>query len=172
MQILNEQVEDITGGTISRRTMNLGLSAGVAAAVGLSMLRVLTGISIYWILIPGYALAIGLSFLVPPIFVGVAFDSGGVASGTMTSAFLLPLAMGACTALGGNVITDAFGIIASVSMTPLIAIQLIGLIYALKSSKRPAAAYPVSDDIVLEDAGAGLEDGAVSETLTDGEGLI
>ena len=90
----------------------------------------------------------------------------------MTSAFLLPLAMGACTALGGNVITDAFGIIASVSMTPLIAIQLIGLIYALKSSKRPAAAYLVSDDIVLEDAGAGLEDGAVSETLTDGEGLI
>ena len=172
VQILNEQVEDITGGTISRRTMNLGLSAGVAADVGLSMLRVLTGISIYWILIPGYALAIGLSFLVPPIFVGVAFDSGGVASGTMTSAFLLPLAMGACTALGGNVITDAFGIIASVSMTPLIAIQLIGLIYALKSSKRPAAAYLVSDDIVLDDAGAGLADGAVSETLTDGEGLI
>ena len=103
VQVLNEQVEDITGGLISRRMMNAALSTGVACAVALAMLRVLTGLSIYWVVVPGYILALFLSRLVPPIFVGIAFDSGGVASGPMTSTFLLPLAMGACTALGGNV---------------------------------------------------------------------
>lgn len=151
IKVLNEQVEEITGGTISRKMMNCSLSLGVACAVSLSMLRVLTGISIYWIIIPGYALALCLSHFVPPIFVGVAYDSGGVASGPMTSTFLLPLAMGACTALGGNVVTDAFGIVALVALTPLIAIQVMGLIYSHKaklSTQKPSG--ELSDDIILE----------------------
>ena len=96
--MLNVQVEEITGGTVSRKMMNAALSIGVSCAVGLAMVRVLTGISIYWIILPGYALALILSFFVPKVFIGIAFDSGGVASGPMTSTFLLPLAMGACTA--------------------------------------------------------------------------
>ena len=147
----NEQVEEITGGTISKQMMNLSLSLGVSLAVGISMIRVLTGISIFWIIIPGYVLSLLLSFFVPPIFVGVAFDSGGVASGPMTSTFLLPLSMGACMAIGGNVVTDAFGVVALVAMTPLIAIQLMGLIYSVKSRKHKAALYMLSDDIILED---------------------
>ena len=103
VQVLNQQVEDVTGGTVSRGMMNLALSAGIACAVALSMVRVLTGLNIYWIIIPGYALALLLSRQVPPVFVGIAFDSGGAASGPMTSTFLLPLAMGACSAVGGNV---------------------------------------------------------------------
>lgn len=102
VQVLNKQVEDVTGGTVSQSMMNTALSIGVACAVMLSMVRVLTGISIYWILVPGYALALILARFVPSVFVGIAFDSGGVASGPMTSTFLLPLAMGACTALGGQ----------------------------------------------------------------------
>ena len=98
VQVLNVQVEEITGGTVSRKMMNAALSIGVSCAVGLAMVRVLTGISIYWIILPGYALALILSFFVPKVFIGIAFDSGGVASGPMTSTFLLPLAMGACTA--------------------------------------------------------------------------
>ena len=151
VQVLNEQVEEITGGTISKQMMNLSLSLGVSLAVGISMIRVLTGISIFWIIIPGYVLSLLLSFFVPPIFVGVAFDSGGVASGPMTSTFLLPLSMGACMAIGGNVVTDAFGVVALVAMTPLIAIQLMGLIYSVKSRKHKAALYMLSDDIILED---------------------
>lgn len=150
VQVLNKQVEDLTGGTISRKMMNLALSAGVACAVALAMVRVLTGINIYWIIIPGYVLAIILSRLVPSVFVGIAFDSGGVASGPMTSTFLLPLAMGACSAVGGNVVTDAFGVVALVAMAPLIAIQIMGLIYAHKSKAaiQPAKALP--DDTVVD----------------------
>jgi len=135
VHVLNKQVEDITDGAITSHSMNLSLSIGVAASVGLSMIRVLTGISIYWFLIPGYIIALVLSFFVPKIFVGIAFDSGGVASGPMTSTFLLPLAMGACEAIGGNVMTDAFGVVAFVAMTPLLAIQIMGLIYAIKLKK-------------------------------------
>ena len=115
VQLLNHQVEDITDGMVTRGQMNICLSIGVAGAVGLAMIRVLTGIPVYWILIPGYILAIGMSYRVQPIIVGIAFDSGGVASGPMTSTFLLPLTMGACTALGGNVVTDAFGVVALVA---------------------------------------------------------
>lgn len=150
VQVLNNQVEEITGGAISHKMMNASLSIGVACAVALSMARVLTGISIYWIIVPGYVLALTLSRFVPPIFVGVAFDSGGVASGPMTSTFLLPLAMGACTAAGGNVVTDAFGVVALVALTPLIAIQIMGLIYVHKS--KAATAAPVeelNDEIVI-----------------------
>ena len=131
--VLNKQVEEITGGAISQKLMMFGLSVGMALSVGLSMLRVLTGIPLLCLLVPGYVIALGLSFVVPPIFTSIAFDSGGVASGPMTATFLLPLAMGACEALGGNILTDAFGIVAMVAMTPLIIIQLIGLLYRIKT---------------------------------------
>ena len=143
VQVLNKQVEDLSSGTISRKMMNTALSIGVACAVALSMVRVLTGINIYCIIIPGYALSLILSRFVPSVFVGIAFDSGGVASGPMTSTFLLPLAMGACSAVGGNIVTDAFGVVALVAMAPLIAIQIMGLIYAHKS--KAAAALPTEE---------------------------
>ena len=82
-----------------------------------------------YLLIPGYAISLGLAFFVPSIFTGIAFDSGGVASGPMTATFLLPFAMGSCSALGGDVLTDAFGIVAMVAMTPLVAIQCLGAVY-------------------------------------------
>lgn len=150
VQILNHQVEDITDGMVTKEQINLCLSVGVAGAVGLAMFRVLTGIPIYWILIPGYLLALGMSYRVQPILVGIAFDSGGVASGPMTSTFLLPLTMGACTALGGNVVTDAFGVVALVALAPLIAIQIMGLVYEHKLKKSSGIPKPALEDTIIE----------------------
>ncbi len=133
--VLTKQVEEITSGAISAKAMGMSLSIGVAASVGLAMTRVLTGISIMYFLVPGYAIAIILTFFVPKIFTAIAFDSGGVASGPMTATFLLSFAMGACAALGGNVITDAFGIVAMVAITPLITIQIMGVIFKIKAAK-------------------------------------
>ena len=141
VQVLNKQVEDVTNGSISRNAMNLCLSIGVSASVALALLRVLTGLNIYWLLIPGYIIALVLTRFVPKVFVGIAFDSGGVASGPMTSTFLLPLAMGACTAVGGNVVTDAFGVVAMVAMAPLIAIQIMGVLYQLSLKRATSDAY-------------------------------
>ena len=155
--VLNKQVEEITDGAVSSAAMGAALSLGVAASIGLAMARVLTGISILWFLIPGYAIAIALSFFVPKIFTAIAFDSGGVASGPMTAAFLLPFAQGACAAVGGNIVTDAFGVVAMVAMTPLIAIQVLGLVYQLRQSsaaKAQRAAAPAFD---------GLDDDAIIE---------
>lgn len=132
--VLTRQVEEITSGAISAGAMSLSLSVGVAVSLGLAMIRVLTGVSILWFVIPGYAIALILSFFVPKIFTAIAFDSGGVASGPMTATFLLPFAMGACASVGGNIVTDAFGVVAMVAMTPLITIQILGLIYKLQSS--------------------------------------
>ena len=125
--VLTKQVEEVSNGSISHRAMGLALSIGVCVSVGLAMVRVLTGLNIFWLLIPGYAISLGLTFLVPSIFTGIAFDSGGVASGPMTATFLLPFAQGACHALGGNMMIDAFGIVAMVAMTPLVTIQIMGL---------------------------------------------
>lgn len=133
--VLTRQVEEMTSGAISAKAMGTSLSIGVSLSVGLAMIRVLTGISILWFLVPGYFIALVLTFFVPKIFTAIAFDSGGVASGPMTATFLLPFAMGACEALGGNIITDAFGIVAMVAMTPLITIQIMGLVFKLKESK-------------------------------------
>lgn len=135
--VLMKQVEDITSGAVSGRALLLSLSLGVAVSAGLSMVRVLTGIPLIYILIPGYAIAMLLTFIVPPIFTAIAFDSGGVASGPMTASFLLPLAMGACMTVGGNVITDAFGVVTMVAMTPLITIQLLGVMYMVKARRGP-----------------------------------
>ena len=150
--VLNKQVEEITGGAISQKVMMAGLSIGMSVSLGLSMVRVLTGVSLLWFLVPGYALALGLSFLVPKIFTAIAFDSGGVASGPLTATFLLPFAMGACEAVGGNILTDAFGIVAMVAMTPLITIQIIGLVYQFKTRRAPAAAevHAVQDEEIIE----------------------
>ena len=134
--VLNKLVENMSAGAISGKTTGFGLSVGVAAALGLAAVRIITGLNIMWILIPGYILALGLSFFVPRIFVGISFDSGGVASGTMMSAFVLPLCIGACEALGGDVMIDAFGCVALVAMAPIISIQLCGLAYKLKSDHR------------------------------------
>lgn len=133
--VLTKQVEEMTSGGISAKAMGNSLSIAVAVSVGLAMIRVVTGISIMWFLLPGYAIALGTSFFVPKIYTAIAFDSGGVASGPMTATFLIPFAMGACEALGENIITDAFGIVAMVAMTPLITIQVMGLLSKMKEKK-------------------------------------
>jgi len=153
--VLNHQVEEITDGAISAGAMGVSLSVGVAASVALAMIRVLTGIPILYFLIPGYAVAIGLSFFVPKIFTAIAFDSGGVASGPMTATFLLPLAQGACVAVGGNLVTDAFGVVAMVAMTPLITIQILGMVYQLKQrfGKKSEVEYAfaaLDEDAIIE----------------------
>ena len=148
--VLNKQVEDITEGVISQSTMMKGLSIGMAVSVGLAMLRVLTGVSIMWILIPGYFIALGLAFVVPRIFTAVAFDSGGVASGPMTATFLLPFAMGACDAVGGDILMDAFGIVAMVAMTPLIIIQLIGLLYRIRTAHNERVAITIAEEEIID----------------------
>lgn len=134
VHVLKDQVEEVSKGAISKRSMGISLSVGVAASVGISMLRILTGISLLWFLIPGYVIALGMSFFVSQMFTAVAFDAGGVASGPMTATFLMPLALGACTALGGNIMSDAFGIVAMVAMTPLLTIQILGF-YSIAKKK-------------------------------------
>jgi len=149
VHVLNKQVEEVSNGSITARSMRLGLSVGVAASVGIAMLRILTGISVLWFLVPGYFISLLLSFCVPKIYTGIAFDSGGVASGPMTATFLLPFAMGACDAVGGNILTDAFGVVAMVAMTPLITIQILGLSSELR--KRALAKYYKDQFENLED---------------------
>ena len=133
-------MEEITSGAVSANAMELSLSVGVSVSLGLAMIRVLTGISILWFIIPGYAIALLGSFFVPKIFTAIAFDSGGVASGPMTATFLLPFAMGACVSIGGNIVTDAFGVVAMVAMTPLITIQVLGLAGRIRSARMGRAA--------------------------------
>ncbi len=152
VHVLNKQVYEMTSGAIPKKALTTSLSIGVAVSVGLSMLRIVAGIPILYLLVPGYLIAIALSFFVPPIFTAIAFDSGGVASGPMTATFLLPLAMGACTACGRDVVTYAFGVVAMVAMTPLITIQILGLIFKFK-----------------ERANAGKREELVKEQLSDSE---
>lgn len=148
IQVLNHQVESVTDGAISVKAMNLSMSIGVAVSVGLAMLRVIVGISLYYVIIPGYLIALVLSRIVPKMFVGIAFDSGGVASGPMTSTFLLPLCIGVCQALGGDLMTDAFGVVALVALTPLITIQIMGLVYKIKTEKAQKLA---TEEVLLTD---------------------
>ncbi len=162
VQVLTRQVEEISNGSISQRSIGYSLSVGICISVGIAMLRILTGIPIMWFLVPGYAISLVMTFFVPQIFTGIAFDSGGVASGPMTATFLLPLAMGACNAVGGDIMTDAFGIVAMVAMTPLLTIQLLGLsdrIHQYLEKRKRAGMEPVpareiwemADDIVYFD---------------------
>jgi len=144
--VLNQQVYEMTAGAIPKKALSLSLSVGVSLSVGLSLWRVVSGTSILTLLIPGYLLAFVLMFFTPPVFTAIAFDSGGVASGPMTSTFLLPLAMGACEALGGDMVRDAFGVVALVAMTPLIAIQVLGIISRRREAKVETA--PLHEEII------------------------
>lgn len=151
VQVLNKQVEEISGGTITAGAMGTALSIAVACAMAFSMIRVISGISILWILVPGYLVSLALMFFVPDIFTSIAFDSGGVASGPMSVTFMLPFAIGASRALGGNILSDAFGLVGTVAMMPLITIQVMGAIYKikLKVAKEQAAVYGDTEVIDL-----------------------
>lgn len=155
IQVLNHQVEGVTNGAVSVKTMNRSMSIGVAVSVALAMAKVLFSIPVYWILLPGYIIAFVLSRIVPKIFVGIAFDSGGVASGPMTTTFLLPLSMGVCEAVGGDLMADAFGVVALVALTPLITIQIMGLVYKIKTPETdvnvPVVQAEVDEILELEE---------------------
>ena len=149
--VLQKQIEQVSSGAISGRSIKLGLSVAIALAMGVSMLRVLTGLSLLYFLIPGYVLSLGLSFIVPDMYTAIAFDAGGVASGPMTAAFMLQFMIGASSALGGNVLSDAFGIVAMVAMMPLIIIQLLGVRAAIaeKRMAKQTEVYGEADIIEL-----------------------
>lgn len=151
VHVLNKQVEEITNGAIGRRMMMIGISIGVSAGLVLSVIRVLWGFTIWYLLLPGYLMALILTFFTPKIFTAIAFDSGGVASGTMTAAFLLPFAAGICEAVGGNIMTDAFGIIGMVALMPLISMQVLGVFYNLKLKRNKALSDALLDDEDLEE---------------------
>lgn len=150
VHVLNKQVYELTNGMIPKKALSTSLSIGVCVSVGLAMVRILTGLPIMYLLVPGYAISLLLSFFVPPMFTAIAFDSGGVASGPMTATFLLPLAMGVCSAVGGDISTDAFGIVAMVAMTPLITIQILGVIFRIKTgiNAKIADAEVITEDII------------------------
>ena len=154
VHVLNRQVEELSGGAISAKAMRISLSIGIAAAMGLSLLRAMTGISLLWFILPGYALSLGLSFIVPGTFTSIAFDSGGVASGPLTAAFMLPFAMGAVHTMGGNVMTDAFGLVSMVAMMPLITVQIMGVLSVLtarrKAGRMESAPVSYSDTDIIE----------------------
>ncbi|MBQ3659782.1 MAG: DUF1538 domain-containing protein [Bacteroidales bacterium] len=142
VHVLNGQVEEITGGEVSKRQMMLALSIGVGISIGLSVLRVYFGFSLLYYLVPGYLISLGLSFFVPKLYTAIAFDSGGVASGPLTSSFILPLVIGACATMQGEsaVMDFAFGVVAMVAMTPLITIQTLGFKSVLSVRQRESAA--------------------------------
>lgn len=148
VQVLCRQVYDMTAGAVPAKALSRSLSVGVSVSVGLALLRALLGIPVMAFLLPGYALALGLMFFTPPVFTAIAFDSGGVASGPLTATFLLPLATGVCRACGGNVVTDAFGVVAMVAMTPLIAIQILGLVYARRARRAQTAGAAKPEEII------------------------
>ncbi len=150
--VLTKQVSELSAGAISEKLMKITLSVAISIAMGLAMVRVIWGISILWFMIPGYLIALLLSFFVPPTFTAIAFDAGGVASGPMTATFMLPLAMGACAARGGDVVSDAFGLVAMVAMMPLITVQVMGAISTAKLQKTqmPKLSVQFADNEVIE----------------------
>ena len=159
VHVLNKQVERMSAGAIPSKAMKRGLCVGVCLAIGLAMTRILTGIDIMWILIPGYVAALVLTFFAPPIFTGIAFDSGGVASGAMVSSFVLPMAIGACYVVSGGaeagsaavsaIMTQAFGCVSFVALAPLISIQILGIVYKRKTMKVKRNFLAVEDRIIL-----------------------
>ena len=150
VSVLEKQIEDVSAGAIPGKAIKLSLSIAIALAMGISMLRVVTGVSIMWFLTPGYVIALGLSFFVPDIYTAIAFDSGGVASGPMTATFMLQFVMGASIALGGNVLRDAFGIVAMVAMMPLLSIQVVGLLYRRKAKLAERAPEKYGEFDIIE----------------------
>jgi hypothetical protein len=151
VHVLTRQVYEITSGAIPKKALRGSLMIGVAVSVGLAMTRIMFHIPIMYFLIPGYLIALIFTFIVPDMFTAIAFDSGGVASGAMTASFLMPHALGVCSAVGGNVATEGFGVVAMVAMTPLIAIQILGLIYKIKMArikKKEQSKKTVWEDII------------------------
>lgn len=150
VHVLTKQVFEITAGAVPKRALSLSLMIGVGVSVGLAMLRILLHIPILYFLIPAYSISLILAFVVPEMFTGIAFDSGGVASGAMTASFILPLALGLCNAVGGNTATEGFGVVAFVAMTPLITIQILGLVFKIKKAKadKRASATTVHEEII------------------------
>ena len=134
--VLNKQVEEISSGLISKKSLTFSLALGVSIAVGFAMLRIVLDIPIAYILVPGYLIALIMTFFTPKLFTAIAFDSGGVASGPVAATFILPFAIGACSALGNSVILDAFGLVSFIALTPLISIQILGLVYQHKVNRK------------------------------------
>ncbi len=154
VHVLNHQVEEVTGGAISKKMMLFGLACGVAISLGLAMARVVFNFEIWYVIIPGYFIALVLMAVVPKIFTSIAFDSGGVASGPMTATFLLPMATGACMVIYEDqtlILSNGFGIVALVAMTPLIVIQILGLVYKIKLHiSNLSKEYPYEDVIEFD----------------------
>ncbi len=148
--ILEKQIEEVSAGAISGKAIKYSLSIAIALAMALSMLRVVTGISLMWFLVPGYVIALTLTFFVPDIYTAIAFDSGGVASGPMTATFMLQFVIGACTALGGDILTEAFGLVAMVAMMPLLSIQSIGFISERKKKSAKVSDITYDDLAIVE----------------------
>ena len=148
--ILINQIADLTDGAIPKKAIKVNLSISMALAVAISMIRIFKGISIMYFLIPGYLLAIGLSFFTPKIFTSIAFDSGGVATGPITTTFLIPFSIGLCTALGGNILTDAFGVVAIIALMPLISVQISGIIYKIKLNKMKKSSKKLDEFEIIE----------------------
>ena len=156
VQMLNEQVENITDGSISKKTMNIALALSCAIATGLSIVRILTNTSfIYYILI-FQIISLVLMFFTPKVFTGIAFDAGGATGGTLTAAFLLPISIGTCIATNTDILTGAFGLAAFVSLAPLISVQIVGIIYKYKSGKR-SIIDDIDDSIIDFDLEANYE---------------
>lgn len=168
VHILFNQIWDMTAGAISKKAMLAGLSIGVGTSVALAIVRVLCDFSILYYLIPGYCLALILTRFAPPIFTAIAFDSGGVSTGPVTATFILAFTLGACEAVGGNILTDAFGVVAMVAMTPLITIQILGILY-----KQRLRFTEEEEEDVLEMAGEAAEGEFPEwlETPSDAEGV-
>lgn len=148
VQILIDQVEELTQGSISRKVMNLGLSLGVSIAAGLSIVRVFTETSFVYYIVPVYFICFILMFIVPKTFTAIGFDAGGAAGGTLTTTFLMPIAIGACISNKGNILNDAFGISALASVVPIITVQLIGLVYKIKNNVK--ASIEDLDETIIE----------------------
>lgn len=146
--VLEKQIEDVSAGAIPGKVIKYSLSVAIALAMGISMIRVITGISVMWFLIPGYAIALILSFFVPDIYTAIAFDSGGVASGPMTATFMLQFMIGASKTLGGDPLSDAFGVVAMVAMMPLISIQAVGVVYERRKKPQPEPETYADDEII------------------------
>ncbi len=152
VHVLKKEVEEVSAGAISQWSMLIALCIGVSLSIGLSMLRVLAGINLLVFLIPGYILSLTLTFFVPRMFTAIAFDSGGVASGPMTATFILSFVIGVTDALGGNLLSDAFGVVAMVAMTPLVTLQLLGLFAVIKTGKEEGGGeLPPTGDVERED---------------------
>ena len=148
--VLVKQISDITDGSISEKLMMFSQEIGISIAIGLCMVRIITGISILWILIPCYVLAFILSFITPEIFTAIAFDSGGVSSGTMTAVFLIPFSIGVCTVLGGDIMADAFGVVAVAAAAPVVCTQLIGIMYKHKLNKQKEVLTTTEAEEIIE----------------------